>query len=48
MEKPHNRPQQELSIAGRKKNNREIFGGIVAYDQVWRLGANEATEIEFF
>jgi len=31
-----------------QKLGREIFGGIVAYDQVWRLGANEATEIEFF
>ncbi len=30
------------------KNNREIFGGIVKYNEMWRLGANEATEIEFF
>lgn len=28
--------------------NRKIFGGLQDYDQVWRLGANEATEIEFF
>jgi hypothetical protein len=27
------------------KNNREIFGKLVPYDQVWRTGANEATEI---
>lgn len=30
------------------KNNRTIFGGIVKYNELWRLGANEATEIEFF
>ncbi len=26
---------------------REIFGSIVPYDEVWRAGANEATNIEF-
>jgi len=30
------------------KNNRTIYGELVEYNQVWRLGANEATEIEFF
>src|SRR5476649_2988453 len=30
------------------KNNRSIFGGIVKYNELWRLGANEATEAEFF
>ncbi|HNP53632.1 MAG TPA: DUF2911 domain-containing protein, partial [Ferruginibacter sp.] len=29
-------------------NNRVIFGDLVEYGKVWRLGANEATEIEFF
>ncbi|MDQ2721279.1 MAG: DUF2911 domain-containing protein [Bacteroidota bacterium] len=29
-------------------NRRKIFGGLQEYGQVWRLGANEATEIEFF
>ncbi|RFM30437.1 DUF2911 domain-containing protein [Deminuibacter soli] len=29
-------------------NGRKIFGDIVRYNQVWRMGANEATEIEFF
>jgi hypothetical protein len=28
-----------------QKNGREIFGKLVPYDQVWRTGANEATEI---
>ena len=29
------------------KKGREIFGGLVPYDSVWRTGANEATEITF-
>lgn len=31
-----------------QKKGREIFGGIVPYGKVWRLGANESTEITFF
>jgi len=31
-----------------QKSNRVIFGDLVEYGKVWRLGANEATEIEFF
>jgi hypothetical protein len=31
-----------------KKDNRMIFGDVVKYGNPWRLGANEATEIEFF
>ena len=31
-----------------QKNGRAIFGGLVEYNQVWRLGANENTELEFF
>ena len=31
-----------------KKEGRPIFGGLIEYGKVWRLGANEATEIEFF
>ncbi len=27
---------------------REIFGNLEEYGKIWRLGANEATEIEFF
>jgi len=30
------------------KNGRLIFGGLNKYGELWRLGANEATEIEFF
>ncbi len=31
-----------------RKEGRVIFGGLVEYGKLWRLGANEATEIEFF
>ena len=31
-----------------QKNNRVVFGELVEYDKVWRFGANENTEIEFF
>jgi hypothetical protein len=31
-----------------QKNNRTVFGELVEYNQVWRMGANEATEIEFY
>jgi hypothetical protein len=30
------------------KKNREIFGKLVPYGEVWRTGANEATEITFY
>ncbi len=31
-----------------QRNGRTIFGDLVEFGKVWRLGANEATEIEFF
>ncbi len=31
-----------------QKAGRPIFGGLVKYGEVWRMGANEATEIEFY
>jgi hypothetical protein len=30
------------------KNGREIFGKLVPYGKVWRLGANEAPEVKFY
>ncbi len=30
------------------RSNRKVFGGLQEFGKVWRLGANEATEIEFF
>jgi hypothetical protein len=31
-----------------QKQGREIFGALIKYGEPWRLGANEATEIELF
>lgn len=31
-----------------QKRGRKLFGDLIGYGQIWRLGANEATEIEFF
>lgn len=30
------------------KRDRAIFGNLVKYGEIWRTGANEATEIDFF
>ncbi|HET9056687.1 MAG TPA: DUF2911 domain-containing protein [Chitinophagaceae bacterium] len=30
------------------RNGRNVFGELVEYNKVWRLGANEATELELF
>ena len=31
-----------------QRNGRNVFGELLEYNKVWRMGANEATEIEFF
>jgi len=31
-----------------QKQGRKVFGELVEYGKVWRFGANEATEIEFY
>jgi hypothetical protein len=31
-----------------QKKGREVFGGIVKFNEVWRLGANETTEIKVY
>jgi hypothetical protein len=41
-------PQARVIYSRPQKAGRTIFGGIVRYGEVWRVGANEATEIEFF
>ncbi|MBL0743806.1 DUF2911 domain-containing protein [Chryseolinea lacunae] len=35
----------KITYSQPQKRGREIFGTLVPYGQVWRLGANEATEI---
>ena len=37
----------EVDYSRPNKNNREIFGGLVPWDKVWRTGANAATKIKF-
>ena len=41
-------PSARIIYSRPQKKNREIFGGEVKYNEVWRLGANETSEIEFF
>ena len=31
-----------------QRNDRVIFGELLEYGKVWRMGANEATEVEFY
>jgi hypothetical protein len=31
-----------------QKKGRDLFGGLVPFGEVWRTGANEATEIKFY
>lgn len=31
-----------------QKSGRTIFGGLIKYGELWRMGANEASEIEFY
>ena len=31
-----------------QKNGRVVFGELVEYGKVWRMGANEATEVDFY
>ena len=41
-------PMARVIYSRPQKEGRTIFGGLVAYGDIWRLGANEATEIEFY
>ena len=41
-------PLMRIIYSRPQKQGRQIFGGLIKYDFPWRLGANEATEIEFF
>src|SRR5687767_10078205 len=35
----------KITYSQPQKRGREIFGKLVPFDQVWRTGANEATEL---
>lgn len=41
-------PVMRIIYSRPHKGGRVIFGGLVEYGDVWRLGANEATEIDFY
>lgn len=41
-------PVMRVLYSRPQKKGREIFGVLERYDKVWRLGANENTEIQFF
>ena len=42
------KPEIKVVYSRPLKKNRELFGKLVKFDQVWRTGADEATEIKFF
>ncbi|MFT3701901.1 MAG: DUF2911 domain-containing protein [Agriterribacter sp.] len=42
------KPLIKVTYSRPSKKDREIFGKLVPYGQVWRTGANEATEIKFY
>src|ERR1700712_3621398 len=41
-------PLARILYSRPQKKGRDIFGEEVKYNEVWRLGANEATELELF
>jgi hypothetical protein len=48
QDKPTEPMMARVIFSRPQKNGRTIFGDLLEYGKVWRLGANEATEIEFF
>lgn len=48
QEKTDAGPVARVIYSRPSKNGRIIFGELVEYEKLWRFGANEATEIEFF
>ncbi|MFT7276487.1 MAG: hypothetical protein ACI8RL_002290 [Cyclobacteriaceae bacterium] len=46
--KKANEPKIRVIYSRPQKKDREVFGGLVKFGEVWRIGANEATEIMFF
>ncbi len=48
QDKASESPVARVVYSRPQKAGRVVFGELVKYGEVWRLGANEATEIEFF
>lgn len=42
------RPIMRVIYSRPAKKGRDLFGSLVPYNEVWRVGANEAPEIRFF
>lgn len=42
------KPLARITYSRPGKNGREIYGKLVPYEKVWRVGANEATEIKLY
>lgn len=41
-------PKVKVLYSRPQKKNRVIFGNLVKYGEIWRMGANENTEIKFY
>jgi len=48
QDKTSDAPAARIVYSRPAKEGRQVFGNLVEYGKVWRLGANEATEIEFY
>jgi hypothetical protein len=47
-EKKANEPVIRVLYSRPQKKGRDVFGGLVPYEKIWRAGANESSEIMFF
>jgi len=48
QDKVNGSPYARIIYSRPLKQGRKIFGDLVEYGEIWRLGANEATELELF
>jgi len=48
QDKVNGSPYMRVIYSRPQMNGRDVYGGLVEYGQIWRVGANETTEIEFF
>jgi hypothetical protein len=48
QDKTTDAPVMRVIYSRPQLNGRKVFGELQEYGKVWRMGANEATEIEFF
>lgn len=47
-DKDANKPKVRVNYGRPQKKGRVIFGDLLKYGEVWRVGANESTELSFF